>query len=111
MNADFGPGATFGSPGLMGRLYDYVARLSRGHVWITGPDFETPDDDCRHILYSYFPEAGKICLQNIDFRNPHRFVLHAFGDKEPVELQPGEFRLAEAPVLEPHEMFNANDVP
>ena len=42
MNADFGPGAIFGSPGLVGRLYDYVARLSRGHVWITGPDFETP---------------------------------------------------------------------
>ncbi len=109
MNADFGPGATLNSPGLMGRLYDYVARLSRGHVWITGHDFETPDNDCRHILYSYFPEAGKICLLNIDFRNPRRFVLHSFGDKEPVELAPSEFRLLDAPVLLPHEMLNADD--
>ena len=49
--------------------------------------------------------------QNIDFRNPRRFVLHSFGDKDFVELAPGEFRLAEAPVLEPHEMLNAADVP
>lgn len=97
MNADVGPGATLDSPGLMGRLYEYVARLSRGDVWITGPDSETADDDCRHVLYSYFPEAGKICLMNIDFRNPRRFILHSFGGETPIELAPGEFRLVESP--------------
>ena len=107
VNADDGAGATEGSKGLMGLLYDYVARISRGHVWITGDDLETPDEDCEHIVYSYFPDEGKVYLQNIDFYNPRKCVLHQFGDKDFLELEPGEFRIVESVVLEPFEKQNA----
>ena len=39
---------------------------------------------------------GKICLLNVDFKRPHRFFLHAFGEVEPIELAPAEFRLQDA---------------
>ena len=46
---------------------------------------------------------------NADFGPGAIFVLHAFGDKDFVELAPGEFRLAEAPLLLPHEFLNADN--
>ena len=106
LNPDDGPGSTIESKGLMGLLYGYIAKISRGHVWITGPDHVNPDDDCEHIVYSYFPDAGKICLQNIDFRNPRRCVLHQFGDVDPIELAPAEFRILDSVVLKPGEKIN-----
>ena len=106
LNADDGPGCVEGSKGLMGLLYGYLASLSRGHVWITGPDFAHPDEDCEHIACSYFPDAGRICLLNIDFRQPRRCVLHQFGDKDFIELAPGEFRLVDSVVLKPGEKHN-----
>ena len=108
VNLDEGPGLEEGGRGMMSRLYAYVARISRGHTWITGPDFETPDEDCRWIMQSYFPDAGKICLLNLDYERPRRCVLHWFGDKDFIELAPGEFRQMDAPVLEPHEKLNAD---
>ena len=106
VNTDDGAGATEGSKGLMGLLYDYVARISRGHVWITGDDLQTPDEDCEHIVFSYFPDEGKVYLQNIDFYNPRKCVLHQFGDKDFLELEPGELRVVESVVLEPFEKQN-----
>jgi hypothetical protein len=94
------------SKGLMGLLYSYIASISRGHVWITGPDMKAPDADCDYIAYSYFPDAGRICLQNIDFHNPRRCVLHQFGDVEQIELAPAEFRIMESVVLKPGEKYN-----
>ncbi len=106
MNTDDGPGCTVDSKGLMGLLYGYVASISRGHVWITGPDFAKPDADCEHIAYSYFPDAGKICMQNIDFKNPRRCILHQFGDVDPIELAPAEFRILDTVILKPGEKIN-----
>ncbi len=106
MNNDIGPGCTVDSKGLMGLLYSYIASISRGHVWITGPDMKAPDADCDYIAYSFFPDAGRICLQNIDFHNPRRCVLHQFGDVEQIELAPAEFRIMESVVLKPGEKFN-----
>lgn len=106
LNADDGPGCTVDSKGLMGLLYGYIAGISRGHVWITGQDFANPDADSEHIAYSYFPDAGKICLQNIDFRNPRRCILHQFGDVDPIELAPAEFRILDTVVLKPGEKIN-----
>ncbi|MGI6098555.1 MAG: hypothetical protein ACOYD3_02230, partial [Kiritimatiellia bacterium] len=106
MNNDIGPGCTVDSKGLMGLLYSYIASISRGHVWITGPDMKAPDADCDYIAYSYFPDAGRICLQNIDFHNPRRCVLHQFGDVEQIELAPAEFRIMESVVLKPGEKYN-----
>jgi hypothetical protein len=103
INTDDGPGATEDSKGLMGLLYGYIAKISRGHVWITGPDFVHPDADCEHIAYSYFPDAGTICLQNIDFKNPRRCILHQFGDVDPIELAPAEFRMLNTVILKPGE--------
>ena len=106
-NSDDGGGAVANSKGLMGLLYDYVARTSRGHVWITGDDLQTPDEDCENIVFSYFPDEGKVYLQNLDFRNSRKCVLHQFGDKDFIELEPGEFRIVESVVLEPFEKQNA----
>lgn len=89
---DFGPGSTRHSPGLVGMIYRHIAKKARGHVWITD-DGDEPGMECEYINVSYFPEAEKMCLFNIDFGQPHRFFLHAFGKCERVELKPGEFRM------------------
>lgn len=106
LNNDDGPGCTIGSNGLMGLLYAAIASQSRGHVWITGAGAAQPDEDCGHIAYAYYPDAGQICLQNLDFHRPRRCVLHLFGDVEPVELAPAEFRFMDSVVLKPGEKLN-----
>jgi len=92
MDVDEGPGATIGSTGLIGMIYRHIARQARGHVWITD-DQQDAGPECNFICYSYFPEDGKICLQNIDFKNPHRCHLHHFAKCDAIELAPGEFRI------------------
>ncbi len=104
---DVGCGAEEGGVGLAGRLYRYAATLGRGNVYITGPDFETPDEDCNWIVCSYFPDAGKICLLNLDYARERRCVLQPFGDKEFVTLAPGEFRILDSVRLRPEEKLNA----
>ncbi len=94
MDIDEGPGATIGSPGLIGMIYRHIARNARGHVWITD-DREDAGPECQYIACSYFPQAGKICLLNIDFETPRRCFVHHFGVSDAVELQPGEFRTME----------------
>ena len=106
-NTNEGGGALENTKGLMGLLYGYVARISRGHVWITGDDLQMPDEDCENIVFSYFPDEGKVYLQNIDFQHSRKCVLHQFGDKDFIELEPGEFRIVESVVLEPFEKQNA----
>ena len=106
VNDDMGPGLEVGNRGFMSRLYAYVAKISRGRTWITGPDMENPDEDCRWIAHSYFPDGGKVCLLNLDQENERKCVLHWFGEKDFIELEPGEFRLMDAPVLKPHEKLN-----
>jgi len=92
LDCDFGPGSTSRSPGLIGMIYRHIAKLSRGNVWITD-DRDEPGIECEYINYSYFPEAGKICLLNIDSKKSHGAFLHYFGKTEHFELEPGEFRL------------------
>ena len=104
---DVGCGAEEGGVGLAGRLYRYAAALGRGNVYITGPDFETPDEDCGWIVCSYFPDAGKICLLNLDYARERKCVLQPFGDKEFVTLAPGEFRILDSVRLRPEEKLNA----
>lgn len=105
-NRDLGAGATNDSKGLIGELYSYIARISRGNVWITGPDFEKPDEDCNWIVYTYHPSSGRIFFLNLDFDNERKCVLHWFGEKDFITLLPGEFRIIEAPVLEEAERLN-----
>ena len=105
-NMDVGPGAEDDEVGMVGYLYRYCAKLGRGNVWITGPDFDNPDEDCRWVVCSYFPEAGRICLLNLDYERERKFVLHWFGEKDFLTLAPGEFRLLEAPALDRGERLN-----
>lgn len=90
-DADFGPGATLDSPGLVGYVYRHIARQVRPSVWISD-DRVDAGPECGYINYSHFPQDGTICLHNIDFEKPHRFFLHRQGRVAPVELAPGEFR-------------------
>ena len=105
-NMDVGCGAQTADVGMVGYLYRYAAKLGRGNVYITGSDFEDPDEDCSWIVYSYFPDAGKICMLNLDYERERKFVLHEFGDKELVTLKPAEFRIVESVVLKPEEKGN-----
>lgn len=105
-NQDVGPGAVADSKGMVGELYSYVARISRGHVFITGADMECPDADCDYISYSYFPDAGVICMLNMDYEHERKCVLHQFGSCGSVTLAPGEFRLIESVKLSSEEKIN-----
>ena len=95
LDADDGPGGVLSSKGLIGTVYQQLARLSRGPVWITD-DRQEPGAECEFIAYSYFPQAGKICLLNVDFRQPHRCFLHRFGVADPVELDPSQFLMLDS---------------
>ena len=106
-NMDVGCGAEEGGVGMIGKLYQYVAKISRGHVFITGPDFENPDEDCNYIICSYFPDEGKVYLFNLDYKNERKCILQQFGDKDFITLAPAEFRIIDSVVLEPHEKLNA----
>ena len=86
------------------------AKLGRGNVYITGPDFENPDGDCGWILYSYFPDEGKVYLLNLDYENERKCVLQQFGDKEFITLKGGEFRIVDSVKLDADEKLN-NDAP
>lgn len=91
-DADYGPGATTDSPGLAGFVYRHIARQNRPTVWISD-DQRDAGSECAFINYSYFPQDGSLCLQNIDFDAPHRFFLHTPEQITACELAPGEFRL------------------
>ncbi len=95
VNTDEGPGATTDSPGLIGMVYRHIARRCRGRVWISDDGVE-PRCECRFIAFSWFPEAQRVCLYNIDGEQPHRFQLHGLGPVQHLELAPGAFRMFEA---------------
>ena len=105
-NMDVGPGAEDDEVGMVGYLYRYCAKLGRGNVWITGPDFENPDEDCRWIVCSYFPDEGKAYLLNLDYEHERKCVLQQFGDKDFVTLKPGEFRIVNSVKLDSGEKLN-----
>ena len=106
-NMDVGCGSEVADVGMVGYLYRYCAKLGRGNVWITGRDFENPDEDCGWILYSYFPDEGKVYLLNLDYAQARSCVLQQFGDKDFLTLAPGEFRIVDSVRLDPDEKLNA----
>ena len=105
-NMDVGCGAEVKDIGMVGYLYQYAAKLGRGNVWITGPDFENPDEDCGWILYSYFPDEGKVYMLNLDYARERKCVLQQFGDKDFITLEPGEFRIIGSVKLDRDEKLN-----
>ena len=102
-NMDVGCGSEIEDVGMVGYLYRYAAKLARGNVYITGRDFENPDEDCGWILYSYFPDEGKVYLLNLDYERERKCVLQQFGDKDFITLKPGEFRIVESVKLDADE--------
>jgi hypothetical protein len=92
MDQDFGPGGRRDSPGLIGMIYRHIAAENRGSVWITDDQIKT-GKECEYITFSYFPEAGKIYLYNIDLKKSHGAYLHYSGKTERFDLEPGEFRV------------------
>lgn len=109
VNTDEGPGSSLDSPGLVGTIYRHIAAQSRGDVWITD-DGQTPGHACNHITWSYFPDAQKICLLNIDANNAYRFHLHQAESSGVLELAAGEFRmLATADLSWNHSFLLTND--
>ena len=89
---DEGPGSVMDSAGMLGCIYRSIANENRGYVYITD-DKKASGEVCRYVAFSYFPEAGKICLYNVDFEEEKTFWLHQFGIVEPITLAPGEFRI------------------
>lgn len=105
LHIDYGPGAKIGDNGFLELLYRYLAKKARGHVYITDDGMD-PGENCKYINCTYFPDAGTICLQNIDFDHPHEIYLHQFGNVGKIELAPAEFRQLNAPRLTPDEKQN-----
>ena len=105
-NMDVGCGAEIADVGMVGYLYQYVAKLGRGNVWITGQDFENPDEDCGWIVYSYFPDEGKVYMLNLDYERERKCVLQQFGDKDFITLKPAELRIIDSVKLDPEEKLN-----
>jgi hypothetical protein len=91
LDSDEGPGSHIGSPGLIGYIYRHIARENRGTVWIEPVD-ANGEGELDYIAYSYFPESRTICLQNIDFKMPHRCTLREPERSSAIELAPAEFR-------------------
>ena len=89
---DEGPGSIMDSAGMIGCIYRTIANQNRGYVYITD-DEKAPGEACKYIAFSYFPDAGKICLLNIDFEQEKTFWLHQFALREKITLGPGEFRM------------------
>ena len=92
LDNDEGPGAVMNSSGLMGYIYRTIANDNRGNVYITD-DKVKPGEECNYVCYSYFPEAGKTCLLNVDMDNERTVWLHRFAMHEKITLAPGEFRM------------------
>ncbi|OGV53008.1 MAG: hypothetical protein A2X49_11335 [Lentisphaerae bacterium GWF2_52_8] len=88
---DEGPSAELNSPSLIGYIFKHLANRSRGTVYITD-DGLVPGHECDHIMFSYFPEDGRVCLMNIDFDRPHSFKLHLPDSVREISLSPSEFR-------------------
>lgn len=107
-NMDVGCGSELEDVGMVGYLYRYAAKLGCGNVFITGPDCEDPDEDCRWILFSYFPDEGKVYLLNLDYERERRCVLQQFGDKDFIALAPGELRIVESVRLDADEKLNGD---
>ena len=105
-NMDVGCGSETADVGMVGYLYQYAAKQARGHVFITGPDFENPDEDCGWILYSYFPDEGKVYMLNLDYEHERKCVLQQFGDKDFLTLKPAEFRIVDSVKLDADEKLN-----
>lgn len=93
LDRDEGPGSTVSSKGLISYIYQQIARENRGSVWVSNDDHESELD---FVAYSYFPESGQICLQNIDLENSHQFRLHQPKASQWVCLEAGEFRIIDA---------------
>ena len=53
-----------------------------------------------------YEHAGKLVCSGIAFKNPRRCILHQFGDVDPIELAPAEFRILDTVVLKPGEKIN-----
>lgn len=92
LDMDEGPGSLINSAGLLGSIYRAIANGHRGFVWITDDKIK-PGKESDYIAFSYFPQAGKICLMNIDFEKEHTFWLHQFGMCEKIILAPSEFKI------------------
>ena len=98
LSSDDGPGGLVGSPGLIGYVFRHLAQATRGTFWITD-DGADPGPACDHISYSFFPDAGRVCLFNSDLDHAQRFHLHRAAGSEPLELAPGEFRMLDSATL------------
>lgn len=95
-NADEGPGEYIGSDGLITTVYKYVASISRRDVYPSAGGGDLPDAECDYVICSYFPDDGRVCLKNIDFRKPHTIDVHVFGKSRTVTLRPAEMRMFRA---------------
>ena len=69
-------------------------------------DGEDPGENCQYVNCTYFPDAGKICLFNIDFDHPHKVFVHQFGYAEEYELEAGEFMFLDSVKLKDFEKQN-----
>lgn len=88
-----GPRATVDGVGPVGAVWRYLAKLTRGDVYITERGGDDPGAECSFVNLSHFDASAKTLLFNIDFERPHTIDLHRAGAVETVELAPQELRI------------------
>ena len=93
---EHGPEAVDGDTGFVGDTLRYLAKSTRGQVYITEAGSDDPGAECDYVNVSFFPEDGRTVLFNVDFERPHAIDLHRAGIAESVTLAPQELRLIEA---------------
>ena len=89
---NYGTGTVPGDTGFVGDVIKYLAKVSRGDVYITEKETDDPGSECDYVDFSHFPSDGTVILLNIDFAKPHTFDLHILGKTETVTLKPHELR-------------------
>jgi hypothetical protein len=92
LDIDEGPGACDEPRGMISALYDYLASLVPGTVQLREEGALS-----KYVAWSYFPDAEKLCLLNIDFDREHAIEASSTWRSEVILLAPGEFRMLDWP--------------
>lgn len=89
-NYTYAVGAKAGAIGMTGEILRYLAKVSRGEVYVTERDSDEPGRECVFVNVSHFPSDGTILVLNLDFEKTHTVDLHVGEVVITLNLMPRE---------------------
>lgn len=85
--------STQNDPGMIGAILQYLAKITRPGVYMTGRGMDDPDGECSFVNIAHYPDQNWTLLCNIDFEKAHTVDVHfPDGSVETVTLAPQELR-------------------